>query len=494
VPAALDEDTTARPPRRTWRDLPAAPPVGSPLPPPDASQLLAPGQPPDSPTDVVETTPAPRHRRRGWLVVVAAVVVAALAAAGMWIVTDNGTGAKTAAVKGDQAGSPAAVAKALGPAVVELDVSGGLGSGVIYDAKGLILTAHHVVAGGDDVTVKTADGTSYQGRVVGRQPEKDLAVVAVDKAANLTAARLADPGTVEVGEPVVALGSPFGFQASVTSGIVSGLDRELDVPGDGKLTGLIQTDTAINPGNSGGPLADASAAVIGINTAIASASGGSDGVGFAIPVEDAKSLIDEVASNGGVSAPTVSAPDSSSNSGGLGGLLDQIPGLNQLPGLNDLLNGLGNAANDPLQWLLDQLLNQLAPKQGQGGSGSPAPAPNQQQLQLIRFKDLPSGYSEGSTQVSTTQTSKGVAGTQTTKIDGSNGSVTVAAERSTKAKSRYDGMDGDKVSVNGTSGKQLSSGAIAWMADGDLLVIVTPAKGVPAKDVKAIAESVEVIR
>ena len=126
------------------------------------------------------------------------------------------------------------------------------------------------------------------------------------------------PGTVEVGETAIALGSPFGFQQTVTSGIVSGLDRELESP-VGTLTGLIQTDAPINPGNSGGPLADASAKVIGINTAIASASGGSDGVGFAVPVEDATALMDQVEQAGGAEAPTVPDPGGSG-----GGLLDGL--------------------------------------------------------------------------------------------------------------------------------------------------------------------------
>ena len=130
---------------------------------------------------------------------------------------------------------------------------------------------------------------------------------------------------MEVGETAIALGSPFGFQQTVTAGIVSGLDRELDSP-VGKLTGLIQTDAPINPGNSGGPLADANAKVIGINTAIASASGGSDGVGFAIPVETAKDLMDQVEQAGGADAPTVSDPGGSSQSQGPLGRPRPAPG------------------------------------------------------------------------------------------------------------------------------------------------------------------------
>ena len=146
--------------------------------------------------------------------------------------------------------------------------------------------------------MRTADKQELKGRVVGRAPEKDLAIVAVKPTSDLPAAPLAEAGSVEVGETAIALGSPFGYQQTVTAGIVSGLDREIDSP-VGKLTGLIQTDAPINPGNSGGPLADASAKVIGINTAIASASGGSDGVGFAIPVEVAKDLMDQVQQAGG---------------------------------------------------------------------------------------------------------------------------------------------------------------------------------------------------
>jgi S1-C subfamily serine protease len=242
---------------------------------------------------------------------------------------------------------PAAVAAALGPAVVqiELDAGGasGLGSGVVYDTSGLILTAHHVVAGRDEVTVRLADERTVAGRVVARAPERDLAIVAVEGVEDLVAAPIAEPGSVEVGEPAIALGSPFGFQQSVTAGIISGLDRELPTQ-EGVLTGLIQTDAPINPGNSGGPLADSAAQVIGINTAIASMSGGNDGVGFAIPIEDAQDLMDEVAANGGADAPTVAAPE-----GGGGGLLENIPGLGDIPGL-DQLPGLGDLPN------LDELL------------------------------------------------------------------------------------------------------------------------------------------
>jgi S1-C subfamily serine protease len=370
-----------RPARRSWRDLPASPPLGDLLPPPDATGLI----PPVEPNPTVPGTPEPssagasgggrRSRRTAW-VVAGGVTVAAVALGVVLLVGDDDAATTTPTVAADELGSPAAVATALGPAVVQIEIAGGIdgggvGSGVVYDPAGLVLTAHHVVAGADEVVVRTADDTELDGRVVGRSPERDLAIVAVDTPDELVAASIAEPGTVEVGEDAIALGSPFGFQASVTAGIVSGLDRELETPA-GTLTGLIQTDAPINPGNSGGPLADAEAQVIGINTAIASVGGGNDGVGFAIPVEDFASLIDEVTAAGGVDAPTVPAPESDSIFGSIPGLDDLLPGLDQLPGLEDLLPGgelpglddllgdlFGEDVPPELQRLLDELLGSL---------------------------------------------------------------------------------------------------------------------------------------
>jgi putative serine protease PepD len=402
----LDERDTPQLPHRSWRDLPAAPPVADLLPPPDPgtyvpSQQDTPGTIEAVPawTDATTELPydedAPRRRGRKFL---AATVVAVLAAAGLtYALNDNGStslSATTPTLIPSAAGSadPAAIAKAVGPAVVQIDVSGGLGSGVIIDPSGLILTAHHVVANDDTVTVKLADGRSVPGRVVARAKDKDLAVVSIDKVDGLVAAPIAEPNSVEVGEPAIALGSPFGYQASVTAGIISGLDREVETAEGGKLTGLLQTDAPINPGNSGGPLVDAAGKVIGINTAIASMSGGNDGVGFAIPVEQFQSLLDEAKANGGADAST--APNSGSgdaNGGSASGGGVQIPGLGQIPGLDglpqdlqqqlqDMLNGLlgdqGAAGQTPqdVQDLLNQLLGELGidpsqiPGQSQGGT------------------------------------------------------------------------------------------------------------------------------
>jgi S1-C subfamily serine protease len=350
---------TERPKRRSWRDLPASPPIGD-VEELDDTALQEPVAPADT-TDGPEPTVEPKSGRRAVILMMGGLVFAlAVVAGGTWLssIGDGGTTTPTVAPAEAEAGSPSAVAAALGPAVVHIEVLGGLGagggvgSGVIYDETGLVLTAHHVVSFSDEVEVRAADDRTFTGRVVGRAPERDLAIVALDGGDDLVAATIAEPGTVEVGEPAIALGSPFGFSQSVTAGIISGLDRELETP-VGTLTGLIQTDAPINPGNSGGPLADAEAKVIGINTAIASMSGGNDGVGFAVPVEDFADLIAEVDANGGVDAETVPAPED-----GLG--LDQlIPGLEDLlPGLDDLF-GLDNPQG--LQDLpgLDEMLDEM---------------------------------------------------------------------------------------------------------------------------------------
>ena len=343
---------------------------------------------PIAPAEVGER--APRSGLRIFTYALTAVVVALVGAAvWLWQREEPVTTTPTVAAEEAEAGSPGAVAAALGPAVVHieilggLDAGGGVGSGVIYDTSGLVLTAHHVVSFSDEVTVMTADERSFSGRVVGRIPERDLAIVALTDATDLVAATIAEAGTVEVGEPAIALGSPFGFQQSVTAGIISGLDRDLETP-LGTLTGLIQTDAPINPGNSGGPLADAEARVIGINTAIASMSGGNDGVGFAVPVEAFASLIEEVEANGGVEAPTVPAPE---DAGGLGGLVpgleDLLPelddlfgpegpgGLEELPGLEEMLDEMFGTADIPpeLRQLLEELLGIPAPAApGDGGT------------------------------------------------------------------------------------------------------------------------------
>jgi putative serine protease PepD len=189
-------------------------------------------------------------------------------------------GAPAASASGSTEEPAAAVAKALLPTVVEIRQGSGLGSGFVYDERGYIMTAAHVVQGAEQVQVRLYDGTKLTGRVLGSDQLNDVAVVKVDRD-GLAAAPLALGETIQVGQLAVAIGSPFGLNETVTAGIVSATDRNLN----GRE--VIQTDAPINPGNSGGVLADRRGRVIGINDAIqtGSDSNGNVGIGFAVPID-----------------------------------------------------------------------------------------------------------------------------------------------------------------------------------------------------------------
>ncbi len=173
----------------------------------------------------------------------------------------------------------------------------GMGSGVIISADGYILTNSHVVKDADEIKVNLSDKRSFTAKVVGADPESDIAVVKIE-ATNLPTAKLGDSSKLRVGEIVFAIGNPFGLNRTVTRGIVSATGRTN--VGIIDYENFIQTDAAINPGNSGGPLVNINSEVIGINTAIASRSGGYQGVGFAIPSTAAKQIMDELIKNGKV--------------------------------------------------------------------------------------------------------------------------------------------------------------------------------------------------
>jgi len=172
-----------------------------------------------------------------------------------------------------------------------------LGSGVVISAEGYVLTNNHVVDGADEIAVAFRSGETAEARVVGVDPETDLAVLRV-AATGLTAITLADPGSIEVGDPVLAIGNPFGVGQTVTKGIVSATGRNR--LGINTFENFIQTDAAINPGNSGGALVDGSGNLIGINTAIFSESGGSQGIGFAIPLTIARQVMEQIIKTGKV--------------------------------------------------------------------------------------------------------------------------------------------------------------------------------------------------
>ena len=166
-----------------------------------------------------------------------------------------------------------------------------LGSGFILDKEGYILTNNHVVEGADEVKVKLADGKESKAKVIGRDPKTDLALIKIDADQSLVPLPLGDSDKLEVGDWVVAIGNPFGLGNTVTAGIVSAKYRQI---GMGSYDNFIQTDASINPGNSGGPLINTAGEAVGINSAIFSQSGGSIGIGFAIPVNMAKNLLPQL--------------------------------------------------------------------------------------------------------------------------------------------------------------------------------------------------------
>jgi 2-alkenal reductase len=204
----------------------------------------------------------------------------------------------------DESSAVIEAAEAVSPAVVRIIVEGnednilggqipsqGVGSGVIYDADGWILTNRHVVEGGDNLTVELKDGREYDGRVYGVDTLTDLAIVKIDADEDeaFGVAPVGDSSDLRVGQLTIAIGSPLGtYSNSVTSGIISATGRTITVEDGTQLDNLIQTDAAINPGNSGGPLLDAAGNVIGINTAVAT---DSNGIGFAIPIDIAKPIM-----------------------------------------------------------------------------------------------------------------------------------------------------------------------------------------------------------
>jgi putative serine protease PepD len=247
------------------------------------------------------SAPAPTggRGRRGVVALACAVALVAGFLGARWLDDDapedasarSTTPSAAPSIRGSTSEPAAAVARALLPSVVQIETGVGLGSGVVYDADGLILTAAHVVDGASgEVTVRLADGTRVSGEIVGTDPSTDVAVVRA-RGSGLPAASLAVGRPLRVGQTAIAIGSPFGLEGSVTAGIVSAIDRSVTVD-DGSSLSMIQTDAPINPGNSGGALADARGRVIGINDAIRSDSGVNSGVGFAIPIDTAAAVAD----------------------------------------------------------------------------------------------------------------------------------------------------------------------------------------------------------
>ena len=312
-------------------DQPTSPPPGPPN--PYFSSPAPQGPPPQGPpaAETTMTAPPPVQRRPRRAGLAAAVVATALVAGGAagvggaaaWSALDD-EGSSSAGSPGTRttsqvvdtpdsaapAGSVEQVAAKVLPSVVKIDVSGaqgaGSGSGIILSSDGEILTNNHVVElAGDSgsISVSFNDGSTAKAEILGTDPLTDTAVIKAQDVSGLTPATIGRSGDLKVGESVVAIGSPFGLDSTVTSGIVSALDRPVDVGSDGQGNSTtypaIQTDAAINPGNSGGALADLDGNVVGINSSIRTAGSmqgeaGSIGLGFAIPMDEVMPIVDQM--------------------------------------------------------------------------------------------------------------------------------------------------------------------------------------------------------
>jgi putative serine protease PepD len=311
------------------------PPTAPPARPPSTARVYQ--QPPvataawptSPPTGFESPRETPPRRRPRWVVAVGALVIIAVlfAGIGVGIFVNDDTSLTTsdsaiepvsnqpespastapaeeipaeddAPVGEDEEEPVAAVALAVAPAVVLITTDIGQGSGIVYDESGLILTNAHVVGASTTVGVRLASGVRVEGQVLGADPTTDVAVVNIDAANEFGVAVLAPAATVEVGQLAVAIGSPFGLEQTVTSGIVSAMDRIISnqVDGQDSVVGMIQTDAPINPGNSGGALADRQGRVIGMNTSIRTDGtvAANVGVGFAIPSDTAQLIADRI--------------------------------------------------------------------------------------------------------------------------------------------------------------------------------------------------------
>jgi len=249
---------------------------------------------------------------------VAAGVIGGLGAVAAWeAVDDDGTQASASVEPASRSAAVAStppiseIYERAAPGVVEItaDTSGlGLpdsgratGTGFVIDEEGRVITNHHVVEGAESVTVRFADGDEAQATVVGSDPSTDVALLDLeDVSRELHPLELGASQSLEIGDSVVAIGSPFGLQGTVTAGIVSGLDREIRAPDGFTIDGAIQTDAALNSGNSGGPLLDGDGRVVGVNSQIESRNGGNVGIGYAVPIETARAVVDQLLESGEV--------------------------------------------------------------------------------------------------------------------------------------------------------------------------------------------------
>jgi S1-C subfamily serine protease len=193
------------------------------------------------------------------------------------------------------------------------EIPKGTGSGIIWDKAGHVLTNYHVIKGANAARVTLSDHSSWEAALVGVAPDKDLAIIriGVDPSA-LQPVQIGTSSDLQVGQNVLAIGNPFGLDQTLTTGVISGLNREILSDNSRPISGVIQTDAAINPGNSGGPLLDSAGRLIGVNTAIYSPSGAYAGIGFAVPVDTVNHIVPQLIKYGKVKSPGLGiqvAPD-----------------------------------------------------------------------------------------------------------------------------------------------------------------------------------------
>ncbi len=187
-----------------------------------------------------------------------------------------------------------------------MEIPSGTGSGFVWDSKGHIITNYHVVHQADAFEVTLSDGSAFPGSLIGAAPEKDLAILRIKPGnAKLKPLKIGTSGDLKVGQNVLAIGNPFGFDQTLTTGIISALGREIESLARVPIRDVIQTDAAINPGNSGGPLLDSAGRLIGVNAAIYSPSGGYAGIGFAIPVDTVNWVVADLIAYGKVQRPAL---------------------------------------------------------------------------------------------------------------------------------------------------------------------------------------------
>jgi S1-C subfamily serine protease len=274
------------------------------------------------------------------------------------------------------------------------EVPQGSGSGFVFDKKGHIVTNFHVIENAAKVSVTVKGGHRFEAKVVGAEPDKDLALLKIEAPERLLVpVQLADSAALRVGQRVLAIGNPFGLDQTLTTGVVSALEREIQSRTDRRIQDVIQTDAAINPGNSGGPLLDSQGRVIGVNTQIYSPSGASAGIGFAIPANAVSRVVPQLIKYGRVNRPKLGVrlitdaiakrngiegviidsiePGGPADKAGLRGLVQTRTGY---PAVGDIIVGVGNKTVKSYSDLLDELDNikpgddiKITVERGKGG-------------------------------------------------------------------------------------------------------------------------------